>query len=114
MCIALRTRQAAETFFRLEFYFKDNRTVLIVCATPDARQQILNKVAFVQARSSLESISPGGFRSPLMSRVSARVTVAFQGKDEVSTATRRWQAREISNVRCAYIHCSLLLITTSS
>ncbi|KAG8690949.1 hypothetical protein FRC11_007896 [Ceratobasidium sp. 423] len=93
--------QSKRTFlFRdvgLEFYFKDNRTVLIVCATPDARQQILNKIAFVQARSSLESISPGGFRSPLINRMSARVTLALQSRDEVSTATRRWQAREISN-----------------
>ncbi|KAJ1300253.1 hypothetical protein OPQ81_005082 [Rhizoctonia solani] len=93
--------QSKRTFlFRdvgLEFYFKDNRTVLIVCATPDARQQILNKIAFVQARSSLESITPGGFRSPLINRMSARVTLALQSRDEVSTATRRWQAREISN-----------------
>ncbi|KAG9093766.1 hypothetical protein FS749_013788 [Ceratobasidium sp. UAMH 11750] len=93
--------QSKRTFlFRdvgLEFYFKDNRTALIVCATPDARQQILNRIAFVQARSSLESVSPGGFRSPLISRVSARVAVALQGRDEVATATRRWQAREISN-----------------
>ncbi|CAE6467269.1 unnamed protein product [Rhizoctonia solani] len=93
--------QSKRTFlFRdvgLEFYFKDNRTVLVVCATPDARQQILNKIAFVQARSSLESLTPGGFRSPLINRMSARVTLAFQGRDEVSTATRRWQAREITN-----------------
>ncbi|CAE6451233.1 unnamed protein product [Rhizoctonia solani] len=93
--------QSKRTFlFRdvgLEFYFKDNRTVLVVCATPDARQQILNKIAFVQARSSLESISPGGFRSPLINRMSARVTHALQSRDEVSTATRRWQAREMSN-----------------
>ncbi|QRW11722.1 beige protein [Ceratobasidium sp. AG-Ba] len=93
--------QSKRTFlFRdvgLEFYFKDNRTALIVCATPDARQQILNKIAFVQARSNLDSVSPGGFRSPLITRVSARVAVALQGRDEVATATRRWQAREISN-----------------
>ncbi|KAG8739840.1 hypothetical protein FRC10_005070 [Ceratobasidium sp. 414] len=93
--------QSKRTFlFRdvgVEFYFKDNRTALIVCATPDARQQILNKIAFVQARSSLESVSPGGFRSPLINRVSARVAVALQGRDEVATAMRRWQAREISN-----------------
>ncbi|KAF8749643.1 Beach protein [Rhizoctonia solani] len=93
--------QSKRTFlFRdvgLEFYFKDNRTVLVVCATSDARQQILNKIAFVQARSSLESLTPGGFRSPLINRMSARVSLAFQGRDEVSTATRRWQAREISN-----------------
>ncbi|KDN41354.1 hypothetical protein RSAG8_07469, partial [Rhizoctonia solani AG-8 WAC10335] len=95
--VALELENSRLTQKWLEFYFKDNRTVLIVCATPDARQQILNKIAFVQARSSLESISPGGFRSPLINRMSARVTLALQSRDEVSTATRRWQAREISN-----------------
>jgi len=35
-------------------------------------------------------------RTPLLSRVSARVFTG--GRDEISTAQRKWQAREISNV----------------
>lgn len=42
----------------------------------------------------------GTVRTPLITRVSARVSIALQGGDEIMSAQRRWQAREISNV-CA-------------
>ena len=42
-------------------------------------------------------LTPSGLISPLASRVGARVLAGF-GLDELSTAQRKWQAREISNV----------------
>ena len=44
------------------------------------------------------SFTPGIIKSPFVSIVSARVFAGFR-TDELSTAQRKWQAREISNVR---------------
>ncbi len=44
------------------------------------------------------SLTPNILKSPFASRVSARVFSGFRA-DELSTAQRKWQAREISNVR---------------
>lgn len=42
-------------------------------------------------------LTPSGLMSPFASIVGARVLAGF-GLDELSTAQRKWQAREISNV----------------
>ncbi len=42
--------------------------------------------------------TPNILKSPFASIVSARVFAGFRA-DELSTAQRKWQAREISNVR---------------
>ena len=44
------------------------------------------------------SLTPNILKSPFTSRVGARVFSGFRA-DELSTAQRKWQAREISNVR---------------
>lgn len=51
-------------------------------------------------------LSAGILKSPMVSRLSARVSARVGGRalmgfraDELSTAQRKWQAREISNVR---------------
>lgn len=79
---------------------KDSRSVFIVFPTQKDRQDIHSKLSFLLSsrHTSDPSLSPGAamLRTPLLSRVSARVFMG--GRDEISTAQRRWQAREISNV----------------
>lgn len=83
----------------LEIYFKDSRSLLLVFPNKADREHILNKLQLLQFKSSSDvGNSPAMLRSPLLSFVSAKVNQAFQGKDEISTAQRRWQAREISTV----------------
>lgn len=62
--------------------------------------------AFVAGRHSSDTITPGILKSPLVgrsarvsvsARLSAKVLMGFR-PDELSTAQRKWQAREISNV----------------
>ena len=54
------------------------------------------------------SLTPNILKSPFTSRVSARVFSGFRA-DELSTAQRKWQAREISNVRLFSIKIPWLL-----
>lgn len=63
--------------------------------------------AFITGHHSSDVITPGLLKSPLMGRLSARpgVSARLSAKvlmgfrpDELSTAQRKWQAREISNV----------------
>jgi hypothetical protein len=46
-----------------------------------------------------ESSTPSILKTPLFGKVSAKVLMGFRA-DELSSAQRKWQAREISNV-CA-------------
>ena len=79
---------------------RDSRSVFIVFPTQKDRQDIHSKLTFLlSSRTGNDpTISPAGtmLRTPLLSRVSARVFTG--GRDEISTAQRKWQAREISNV----------------
>ena len=50
------------------------------------------------AATSSTGLTPGLLKSPFASMVSARVIAGFRA-DELSTAQRKWQAKEISNVR---------------
>ncbi len=42
--------------------------------------------------------TPGLLRTPLLGKIGAMVLSGFR-EDELATAQRKWQAREISNVR---------------
>lgn len=63
------------------------------------RMEIDQRLTAITTRSASESApTPGLLRTPLFGIVSARVLSGLWA-DELSTAQRRWQAREISNVR---------------
>ncbi|TDL19109.1 beach-domain-containing protein [Rickenella mellea] len=80
----------------LEIYFKDSRNLLVVFASKKARHDISDKLSTAMAlRAAAESKSPMLLRTPMFGRVSARVLSG--SRDELGTAQRKWQAREISN-----------------
>ncbi|KAG8908740.1 hypothetical protein FRB99_002978 [Tulasnella sp. 403] len=83
----------------LEIYFKDSRSILIVFSTRKDRQTIMAKLHIIkmQPLNDLTPVQGGSMRTPLLSRVGARLSVAFQNTDEILSAQRKWQAREISN-----------------
>lgn len=95
---------------------KDSRSVFIVFPTQKDRQDIHSKLTFLLSSrpGNDPTISPGAMlRTPLLSRVSARVFTG--GRDEISTAQRKWQAREISNVgRTLRLSRILSSLSTSS
>ncbi|KII85493.1 hypothetical protein PLICRDRAFT_44793 [Plicaturopsis crispa FD-325 SS-3] len=81
----------------LEIYFKDSRSLLIVFLDKKRRHDMNQRLAeIISSRNTNESSTPGLLRTPLFGRVSARVLSGFRG-DELSSAQRKWQAREISN-----------------
>ena len=85
---------------RLEIYPKDSRSVLLVFTDRRKRTDMDRRLSSaINGRSTTltASLTPSGLISPLASRVGARVLAGF-GMDELSTAQRKWQAREISNV----------------
>ncbi|THV04025.1 beach-domain-containing protein [Dendrothele bispora CBS 962.96] len=81
----------------LEIYFKDSRSLLIVLLDKNKRSDVNHRLSAITARIS-EVPTPGLLRTPLFGKVSAGAR-AFSGfwTDQLSTAQRRWQAREISN-----------------
>lgn len=97
-----RTRQrhlSLTPLFSLEIYFKDSRSIFVVFASQDNRQSIMAKLHAAKTQG-LGDLSPvvSTTRTPLLSRVGTRLSMALQGHDEIFTAQRRWQSREISNV----------------
>lgn len=56
---------------------------------------------FIDVKSLVPARSPLMRRTPLLGKMSAKVLSGF--RDELSTAQRKWQAREISNVSCSVI-----------
>ncbi|KAF8584664.1 beach-domain-containing protein [Ramaria rubella] len=78
----------------LEIYFRDTRSMLVVFASKQDRHVIHTQLMVFQSASN-DLLTPGIMRTPLLSKVSARLFAGF--RDEISTAQRRWQAREISN-----------------
>ncbi|OBZ78370.1 Beige 1 [Grifola frondosa] len=88
----------------LEIYFRDSRSLLVVFVDKKHRQEITHRLSSIMHHSIPEPNTPGFLKSPLVGRLSARVTSAFSAKmlsgfglDELSTAQRKWQSREISN-----------------
>ena len=81
----------------LEVYFKDSCSLLIVFPSKKLRLEISDKLTSSMNTTSLaQSRSPLLHRTPLIGKMSAKVLSNF--RDELSTAQRKWQAREISNV----------------
>ncbi|KAJ7454045.1 beach-domain-containing protein [Mycena galericulata] len=77
-----------------EIYFKDSRSLLLVFLDKQRRrdidQRLVNLVNRFSPPDSMPSATPGRLRTPRFGKV-------FQKVDELSSAQRRWQAREISN-----------------
>ncbi|KAF8184760.1 hypothetical protein BJ912DRAFT_973913 [Pholiota molesta] len=84
----------------LEIYFKDSRSLLIVFLDKKKRSDLEQRLSTIIGRSYSEiGITPGLHnlqRTPMFGRMSSRMLSGFRS-DELSTATRKWQAREISN-----------------
>ncbi|KIK63270.1 hypothetical protein GYMLUDRAFT_196894 [Collybiopsis luxurians FD-317 M1] len=81
----------------LEIYFKDSRSLLVVFIDKQKRSEIDQRLTSITSRNSSENApTPGLLRTPLFGIVSARVLSGLWA-DELSTAQRKWQAREISN-----------------
>ncbi|KAL5513687.1 BPH1 [Sanghuangporus vaninii] len=81
----------------LEVYFKDNRSLLIVFPNWKRRQDACDRLtASVAAQRIPASRSPLILhRSPLLARTAPKFMTGL--RDELATALRKWQAREISN-----------------
>jgi hypothetical protein len=91
---------------RLEIYMRDSRTLLVVFATAKDRHAIHAKLLSFQSTRTPEP-TPGPLKTALLSRVSAKVLTGF--RDEIWTAQRKWQAREISNVHFALLSFLIFL-----
>lgn len=88
----------------LEIYFKDSRSLLIVFLTKKQRHDMNQKLSsIVHGNRNPSELTPGLLRSPMLAKASARVLSGFRA-DELSSAQRKWQAREISN----YTYLSIL------
>jgi hypothetical protein len=82
----------------LEIYFKDSRSLLIVFLDKDRRRDIDQRLLNIISRFSPPdaiAATPGRTTSRIRT---PRFGKVFQKSDELSSAQRRWQAREISNV----------------
>ena len=83
---------------RLEIYFKDSRSLLIVFLMEQKRAAIDQQLSEIIGRHSSEMpLTPGLPRTPKTPRIGSRVMSGFR-VDELSAAQRKWQSREISNV----------------
>lgn len=84
--------------FSLEIYFKDSRSLLIVFLEKKKRSEVDQRLSAIIGRNISDgSLTPGLRRTPMLGRMGSRVLSGFR-TDELSTAQRKWQAREISNV----------------
>ncbi|KAJ3536167.1 hypothetical protein NM688_g6872 [Phlebia brevispora] len=87
----------------LEIYFKDSRSLLVVFLEKSKRHAITDKLAATVAHRSGNGLTPGLLKSPMVTRLSAKVSATVSATlmgfraDELATAQRKWQAREISN-----------------
>ncbi|TFK23845.1 beach-domain-containing protein [Coprinopsis marcescibilis] len=82
----------------LEIYFKDSRSLLLVFLDKKRRSDVDTRIsAIINKNNSDPALSTAGPpRTPMFSLMGSRVFSNFRG-DDLATATRRWQAREISN-----------------
>lgn len=104
----------ADLFFtsRLEIYFKDSRSLLVVFLEKRQRLEMSDRLSTIMYRYSAELPTPSPVMlksptmlSPMMGRLSGKLSASLSAKmlsglrlDELSTAQRKWQTREISNV----------------
>lgn len=99
-------------------YFKDSRSLLVVFLDKKQRSSFEPHLPSIIGRPASELVmSPGSgsqdLRAPLR-RMGSRMFSGFRA-DELSTATRKWQARELSNVCLVTVGpapCSLSLTVT--
>ncbi|VDB88447.1 unnamed protein product [Peniophora sp. CBMAI 1063] len=85
----------------LEVYFRDSCSLLVVFLTPKHRtdmQQRLNAILGINNPTLAAPRTPNPLKSPFVGRVmgSSRAFSMFRA-DQLSTAQRKWQARELSN-----------------
>ncbi|KAF5370942.1 hypothetical protein D9615_009793 [Tricholomella constricta] len=81
----------------LEIYFKDSRSLLFVFLDKKKRSEIDQRLASIIGKHSPEaSLTPGLRKTPLLGLMGSRALSGFR-TDELYTAQRKWQAREISN-----------------
>lgn len=86
----------------IEIYFKDSRSLLLVFLEKKHRQTVHQRLSSVLAiRAAADPHATGLLKTPLFGRVSARVLSGFRA-DELMSAQRKWQTREISNVRTLF------------
>ncbi|RXW16665.1 hypothetical protein EST38_g9189, partial [Candolleomyces aberdarensis] len=80
------------------FLFRDvARSLLVVFLNKKKRSETESRLsAIINKNNADPALSTAAARTPLLSRMGSRVLSGFRS-DELSTATRRWQAREISN-----------------
>ena len=103
---------------RLEIYFKDSRSLLVVFLDKKRRSDFELHLPSIMGRPPSELVmSPGvasqSQRTPLLGRMGSRMMSGFR-VDELSSATRKWQSRELSNV-CLVIaraFCSLFILAS--
>ncbi|KAF8208087.1 hypothetical protein K438DRAFT_1667321 [Mycena galopus ATCC 62051] len=82
----------------LEIYFKDSRSLLIVFLDKERRRDIDQRLLNIIGRHTpADAISATPGRTTSRMRSAPRFGKVFQKSDELSSAQRRWQAREISN-----------------
>ena len=71
--------------------------MLVVFSSQQDRQSVHTRLVAIQSAFGVnDGLTPAILRTPLLSKVSAMLLSGF--RDEISTAQRKWQAREISNV----------------
>ncbi|KAI0067044.1 beach-domain-containing protein [Artomyces pyxidatus] len=86
----------------LEIYFRDSRSLLVVFLEQRQRVDMDRRLSSaISGRGGPDSgltpgPTPGLLKSPLFNRASAKLFSGFRA-DELSTAQRKWQTREISN-----------------
>ncbi|KZT70568.1 beach-domain-containing protein [Daedalea quercina L-15889] len=95
----------------LEIYFKDSRSLLVVFLEKRQRSELSDRLSSILYRYSAEPPTPSPVMlksptmlSPMMGRLSGKLSASLSAKmlsglrlDELSTAQRKWQTREISN-----------------
>ena len=84
---------------RLEIYFKDSRSLLVVFLDKKKRTDFENRLSSTVDRPQPDVGANSGpaARPQSFVKMGSRLLTGFR-LDELSTATRRWQSRELSNV----------------
>ncbi|KAF9002530.1 hypothetical protein BDQ17DRAFT_1357028 [Cyathus striatus] len=80
----------------LEVYFKDSRSLLIVFLDKKKRNGIDHRLSTIIQRNPEAQTNGSVLRTPIFGRMNSKPLTGWR-EDELPTATRKWQAREISN-----------------
>lgn len=81
-------------YYRLEIYFKDSRSLLVVFLDKKKRTDFESRLMSVD---QIGSGGGGSGNSPSLMKRGSRLWTGSR-VDQLSSATRKWQNREISNV----------------